>query len=79
MHSFPLTISAVDSIRYQGEADSVTLPGADGVLTVLKGHEALITPLKKGVILVKKAGEEFSYEIESGVLEVSPKGVTVLI
>ena len=48
-----VVIAKVDEIYFDGEADSVTLPGAEGEMTVLPEHEPLITTLKAGVITVR--------------------------
>ncbi len=77
-----LVIAKVDEVFFDGEADSVTLPGADGVLTVLGHHEPLITTLKAGTIVVHAAhldGGEVSFPITSGLLEVRADGATVIL
>ncbi len=80
MNLFPLTITALDSVRYFGEAESLTCPGIEGEVTILKGHVPLITNMKSGKITVKKSGEEpLIFQAEKGILEVSKKGVTVLL
>lgn len=73
-------IVKVNGIFWSGEADSITAPGIDGELTVLPNHTALVTTLKKGRVVVKKDGkEEFTHDVEHGVLEVTGKRVTVLL
>ena len=42
-------LTPVSSI-YSGNADSVSLPGLDGVFQVLNGHASIISSLKKGEI-----------------------------
>ncbi|HEX2792217.1 MAG TPA: hypothetical protein VHO23_00675 [Candidatus Paceibacterota bacterium] len=80
MKSFHLTVAKVGESLFDGEAFSVSLPGADGDFTVLAGHEAFVTPLRPGQALVKPAeGEELLITIESGVAEVSGNQVTVLL
>jgi F-type H+-transporting ATPase subunit epsilon len=77
-----LVIAKVNEVFFDGEAESVTLPGADGVLTVLTHHEPLVTTLKQGTIIVRAEslqGGEVSYPVESGVLEVRSDGATVLL
>ncbi|MDO8559088.1 MAG: ATP synthase F1 subunit epsilon [bacterium] len=77
---FSLSISAIDKIIFDGEAQSLTLPGAEGELTILKNHIPLITPLSKGKILIKTGKkEDLNFPISGGVLEVSPEKVTVLV
>jgi F-type H+-transporting ATPase subunit epsilon len=77
-----LVIAKVDQVFYDGEADSVTLPGSSGVLTVLSHHEPLITTLKEGTIVVRAAnleGGQVTFPITKGLLEVRPDGATVIL
>lgn len=75
-----LTISKVDTPVFDGEVISVMVPGVDGEMEILANHEPLISPLKAGVITIKKAdGERSEHEIESGTLEISHNHATVLI
>ena len=75
-----LVIAKVNEVLYSGEAESVTLPGAEGELTVLGHHEPLITTLKEGTIVVRVKGEaEQTFTILGGVLEVNAEGATVIL
>jgi F-type H+-transporting ATPase subunit epsilon len=75
-----LNLIAQDKIVYEGEIFSVTLPGEEGELTILPGHIPLVTSLIEGKIKIRdKDKKELSFEIESGILEVSPDEVNVLI
>ncbi len=75
-----LTVSKVDAPIFDGEVESVIVPGIDGEMEILAHHTALISPLKSGAITIKKAGgESETHEIESGTLEVSDNHATVLI
>ncbi|HDZ54503.1 MAG TPA: ATP synthase F1 subunit epsilon [Candidatus Nealsonbacteria bacterium] len=75
---FPLFIIALDKVLFEGKTNSVTLPGSEGELTILKNHIPLITPLKKGNIKLKTKKEELNFRINGGVLEVKPEKVVVL-
>lgn len=78
--SFHLSIAHVAETVFDGEALSVTLPGEGGELTVLAGHEALVTPLRAGTIHYETAsGEKGQVAIERGILEVSGTEATVLL
>ena len=78
--TFNLTIASVAETRFDGPAISVTLPGEDGELTVLAHHEPIVTTLRAGKISVKEAnGEHKTYDVESGVLEVSNNRAIVLL
>lgn len=75
-----LTISRVDMALFEGEVVSVTLPGADGEMTLMADHAPIISPLKTGVITVKKeSGEEETFPIDTGTLEMSDNQATVLV
>jgi len=81
-NTMKLTIAKVDQNLFDGEAESVTLPGAEGEMTVLAHHEPLITTLKKGSITVRAAslpGGSQTFPIVSGILEVRRDGATVIL
>lgn len=79
--TFRLTIANVGENLFDGEAVSVTLPGVEGMFTVMADHEAFVTPLKEGTALVKTGdGSESSYTIHTGgIAEVSGGQATVLL
>jgi F-type H+-transporting ATPase subunit epsilon len=72
-------VSAEESI-FSGEAEFVALPGESGELGIYPMHTPLITRIRPGAVRIKVAGradEEFVF-VAGGILEVQPKGVTVL-
>lgn len=79
--TFQLTIANVGENLFAGEALSVTLPGMEGVFTVMAGHEPFVTPLTAGVAFVKTVeGGEISFTLaEGGICEVSGGQATVLL
>lgn len=79
-HTFTLTIARVDEPVFAGEATSVQVPAADGVMEVLAHHTPLITNLVAGTVIVTDAdGKKHSYDIKAGTIEVAHNAVTVLI
>lgn len=79
--TFHLTIARIGEEAFAGEVVSVSLPGSEGVFTVLGGHEPLVTTLVPGVAKVVRADavtEEVTLE-GTGVAEVSGEQVTVLL
>jgi F-type H+-transporting ATPase subunit epsilon len=61
------------------DAEMVTLPGTEGDLGVLPGHEPLITTLRPGVIAVKGGREgDARFFVMGGFAEVNPEKLTVL-
>lgn len=78
--TFHLVIASVAETKFDGAALSATLPGAQGVMTILAHHEPLVSILKKGSLLVKVGeGESRDFEIESGMVEVNNNRVVVLL
>ena len=80
-HTFHLTIAQVGQNLFEGEVVSVTLPGRDGVFTVMANHEAFVTPLKVGHATIKTPTEEvetIELSIE-GIAEISGNQATVIL
>lgn len=75
-----LTIARVDGPVFDGEVTQVQVPGVDGDMTILANHEALISPLRAGKLIVTKSnGETETQEITAGTLEISDNHVIILI
>jgi F-type H+-transporting ATPase subunit epsilon len=76
-----LVIAKIDEVFFDGEAVSLTAPGAEGELTVLSHHEPLITTLKAGVLTVHadKNSQPLQFPIGGGLLEVRAEGATVIL
>ncbi len=79
--TFHLTIASVGENLFDGQARSLTAPGAEGVLTVLAQHEPLVTTLVPGTLRVEaEDGQERSFELPApGILEVSSNQATVIL
>lgn len=74
-----LEIYTPDKTVFEGEIDSVTVPGTSGSFEVLKGHAPIISTLENGNVIVRasdKTGSTFS--IKGGVVEVLQDKVIVL-
>lgn len=74
-----LTVTSPEGIRYEGEAERVTLPGAKGSFTLLPRHAALISSLTAGVVRFVAGGEEHKIPIAGGFAEVNQDTVSVCI
>ena len=78
--TFHITIASVGETHYNGEAHSGTFPGLGGVFTILPHHEAYISTLTQGTILLNAAGnEKREYHVTSGVVECADNKVVVLL
>jgi len=71
-------IVSQDRTVWEGDADMVTLPGADGEMGILPHHAPLLSTLRFGVIKVRTHGREDFYTVAGGVVEVQPDIVTIL-
>lgn len=60
------------------EVESVTVPTADGEITVLPNHIPLVSVVVPGVITARTKEAERHYAVSGGFLEVGKNGVTVL-
>ncbi len=81
MKAFHVTIAKVGETLFEGEADSLTLPAEEGVMTVLANHEAFVTPLKPGEVrVVTPEGDHQEFLVlTGGVAEISMNQATVLL
>lgn len=75
-----LKIVSLKEVVYSDYVDSVTLPTKTGEITVLPNHVPLISHLATGTIRAKSAGQQKSFDIDGGFMEVSPDSrLTVLL
>lgn len=81
MKTFHLTIASLDTNVFDGFVNSVSVPGAEGVMTILAQHAPVISRLKPGVVrYTSEDGIEHTYTNTSdGTLEVSEQGCTLLV
>ena len=64
---------------FSGSASMVFLPASEGELGVAPRHAPLLSLLKAGEVRVRTPeGEELSFYVGGGALEIQPKRVTVL-
>ena len=78
MARMSLNIVTAERETFSGRVDYVTAPGADGELTVLPSHAALMTTLAHGEMRFGVDGEEQAIIVTGGFLEVLADNVTVL-
>ena len=73
-----LEIVTPERLVYQDEVDAVVLPGSEGELGVLPHHAPLVSTLGVGELRIRKAGQEESFAIAGGFLQVRPDKVVVM-
>jgi F-type H+-transporting ATPase subunit epsilon len=73
-----LTIVTPAGPAYQGDVDSVVLPGSEGDFGVRPGHERLLSALRCGEVQIEKGGQTVHAAITGGFAQVTGEQVTVL-
>lgn len=74
-----VVVAKVNEVLFEGQARSLTVPGASGEMTVLGHHMPLVTTLLEGTITVRTDAAEKQFSIQNGVLEVRRDGATVIL
>lgn len=78
MAQLQLIITTPERIVYRDQVDSVTLPTIDGEITVLARHLPLVSVMRAGELVIRKAGETHPYAIGGGFIEVDGRTLTIL-
>ena len=74
-----LDIVSAERELFSGECEMVVAPGTMGELGIMPRHTPLVTQLKPGEVRAKlPGGEEQSFYVSGGMLEIQPHVVTVL-
>ncbi len=72
-------IVSAEAEIFHGNATMVIATGIDGELGIVPRHAPLITRLKPGQVrVIAENGDEQSFYVSGGILEVQPQVVTVL-
>jgi F-type H+-transporting ATPase subunit epsilon len=74
-----LEIVTPDRPVVREEVDEIQLPARDGAVGILPGHTPLLTLVDPGELWYRKAGEKTTLVVDSGLAEVLPDRVTVLV
>lgn len=74
----------LDGVEFSADAYEVVLPTAAGQITVLPGHEPLLSVLVPGVISIRHNKGDTDNNVEhyatyGGVVEITPTGARVLV
>lgn len=64
---------------FNGDVESVTIPGSKGQFTVLPQHAPLMTTIEKGVITYVTKDGETSLTVEDGFADVKNNVVSICI
>ncbi len=73
-----LEIVTPERLLFDEPVDSVVLPGSEGELGVLPHHAPLVSTLGAGELRLRKGGQEESFAIVGGFVQVLPDKVVVM-
>ncbi len=67
-----------DETVFDGDVESLTIPTAEGEITVMGGHVPLVSVLVPGTVIARKAKEEWFFACSRGVIEIDGKSIRIL-
>ena len=80
MKGLRLNLVSPEKELFDGEVESVTLPGVIGSFTILPQHAPIVASLQAGVVTyVTEGGEEHTHEIHGGFIEMNSDSVSVCV
>ena len=74
-----ISIISPEKVLFEGQVDSIVLPGKNSYFTVLPDHVNIISELDPGLLTLKIDEKETSYIINGGFVEVSNNTVSTLV
>ena len=77
--AFQIDIMTPDGPLFSGEASSLMVPGTAGRFQVLDAHAPIVSTLDKGEVKAATTEGEQSFNILSGVIEVTDTGVVSVL
>ncbi len=77
--SFQFDLVSPEKLLMSDPVEQVTVPGADGQFTVLKGHAPFLSTLKPGILdITAEDGSSQRIYVRGGFADVNASGLTVL-
>lgn len=76
--SFAFELVSPERLLVSGEAEEVSVPGSDGMFTVMANHSPLMSTIRPGILSVKSAAGEQKFVVLGGFADVSQAGCTIL-
>jgi F-type H+-transporting ATPase subunit epsilon len=73
-----LEIITPDKKVFEGEVDSVSVPGASGAFQMLKDHASVISTLINGKVKIKGKDGEETFDVKGGVVEMLNNKIIIL-
>ncbi|HQU07668.1 MAG: hypothetical protein B7X04_01930 [Parcubacteria group bacterium 21-54-25] len=79
--TFHLTVARIGENVFDGEVTMLTVPGTEGMFTVLSNHEPLVSELKDGAVRFEASdGKHYHVPVQKGgIAEISQNQATILL
>src|ERR671917_1002777 len=79
MAGLSFELVAPERILFSGDVDAVVLPASEGDMTVMPGHEPVMTALKTGfLVITDRPGNGRRVLVRGGFADINQNGLTVL-
>ena len=78
MSTFDLNVVALDREFYHGPCDALTVPGVDGEMGILAGHEPMVVALTAGEMRFTADGQQQTAAVGCGFAEITGDKVVVI-
>ena len=77
--AFSFELVSPERLLMSGDATEVSVPGSEGMFTVMSNHSPLMSTIRPGILTVKQAGgADASFVVFGGFADVTPKSCTIL-
>lgn len=77
--SLRLKIVSPVKVEFQGEVESVVVPGSTSQFEILSDHAPIISSLEKGIVEYTSHGDKSALEISGGFVEVKKNEVSLCV
>lgn len=76
--TFRFQLTTPDKVFFNGEADSLVIPGPEGYFGVLARHARMVAAVGLGVVKIVSGDKTLLFVVDSGVAEVTPEETMIL-
>ncbi|MGL5116346.1 MAG: F0F1 ATP synthase subunit epsilon [Beijerinckiaceae bacterium] len=78
MTTFHFELVSPARLLFEGPVESVVVPGAEGDMTIMANHAALMTSLRPGVVTIADGKGSKRLFVRGGFADVNAAGLTIL-
>ncbi len=78
MATFHFELVSPARLLFEGPVESVVVPGAEGDMTIMANHAALMTSLRPGVVTIADGKAAKRLFVRGGFADVNASGLTIL-